>query len=255
MRRNGDMVSPFCDPYVSRRRPVRTFVVDDVVGLKPARRADAELGLRAAGEVLGGFDVALDERPFGARQLRIRDLALLLIRHGELAVADRGERLLLQPGAKILDRLVDRAGGQLGAAEHDADQAGTRRQRHRLAERSDGLLGLSRFEQRLALQLMEIRVVRHARDQRVDGPDGGARAAGAVGDDRARILRRQALVGARIAPCHRARAFDEGCELGAHHVVAKLQRGRIGRVPIRTLLRRRLQLLEAVARHRMRLCA
>ena len=45
--------------------------------------------------------------PFGAGELRVRDLALLLIGHGELAVADRGERLLLEPGAKIRDGVVE----------------------------------------------------------------------------------------------------------------------------------------------------
>ena len=77
----------------------------------------------------------------------------------------------------------------------------------RLAERPDRLARLARLEQDLALQLVEIGVVRHPRDQRVDGADRVARAAGAVGDDRARILRRQAVVGARIAPSHRRRAL------------------------------------------------
>ena len=62
------------------------------------------------------FDVAVDERAFGAGKLRVRDLALLLIGHGELPVADRGERLLRQAGAEIGDRVVEQAvvaGGEL----------------------------------------------------------------------------------------------------------------------------------------------
>ena len=126
-------------------------------------------------------------------------------------------------------------------------------QRHRLAKRPDRLARLAGFQQDLPLQLMEIGVVRHAADQVVDGAHGLARAAGAIGDDRARILGGEAVVGARVAAPGRRRAFGEGGELRPHHIVAELQLGAVFRGPELARLGRSPQLLEAVARHRMAL--
>ena len=76
-----------------------------------------------------------------------------------------------------------------------------------VAQRRDRFRRVAAFEQRLAFELVEIRIVRHALIKAVDLREGGAQVAEAVGRNGARIARRQAGVGRRIAPQH--------CESGA----------------------------------------
>ena len=128
-----------------------------------------------------------------------------------------------------------------------------RRKLDRALQRRDRFGGLAAFEQRLALQLVEIRIVRLGRDQRVDLDDGGAQVGMPVGRDRARVFRRQALVVDRIAARDRVAALHEAVELGAHQVVAKLKLRRILLVPVRARLGELLERAHALGRHRMRL--
>src|SRR4051812_24666212 len=103
----------------------RRFVVYDIVGLQPAGRSYLELCLRAAGKVPRRLDVAVDQRPVGARKVGVLGPALSRIGGGKLAIAERGERLRLQSGLEVGDRIVQQAvlaGRKFGAAQHDADQ-------------------------------------------------------------------------------------------------------------------------------------
>ena len=86
---------------------------------------------------------------------------------------------------------------------------------------------MAAFEQGLAFQLVEIRIVRLALDQSVDLADCLAQVAVTVGGNRPGIARRQAVVGRRITAQHGLRLFQEARQLGAHQVVAKLQFGRV----------------------------
>ena len=138
-------------------------------------------------------------------------------------------------------------------AEHDVDERRVWRELRGLPQRSDRLGGLAGFEQGLALQLVEIGVLRLRLDQRIDLRDRGARIAVAIGRDRAGVARRQAGVVRLIAPRDRVRAVHEAVELGARQVVAGLHRGRILLVPVRALPRDALQRGDALARQRMRL--
>ena len=63
------------------------------------------------------------------------------------------------------------------------------------AQRRDRFRRVAAFEQRLALQLVEIRVVGHRLDQAVDLREGGAHVAEAVGRNGARVARRHAGIG------------------------------------------------------------
>ncbi len=122
-----------------------------------------------------------------------------------------------------------------------------------MAERSDRVARLSGFKQRLSAQLVQVRIVRLLRDQNVDLRESAAQIAVAVGRDRARITRGRRHVGSRIAAERRPERVREREELRAHHVVAKLQLGRILLVVIGTLLREVFEVQNALARHRMAL--
>ena len=74
-----------------------------------------------------------------------------------------------------------------------------------------------------------------------------------IGRDRAGVAGRQACIGGGIAPVHGIRAFHEARDLGAHHVVTKLQRWVVLFIPVRTRLRQFLQRPDALRGHRMRL--
>ena len=128
-----------------------------------------------------------------------------------------------------------------------------RRELDRAPQRRDRLRGLAAFEQRLALELVEIRIVRLRLDQRVDLRDGGAQVGMAVGRDRAGVARRQAGVAHRIAARDRVAAVEEAGQLGAHQVVAQLQLRRVLLVPVRAGLGDRFERRDALGRHRMRL--
>ena len=138
---------------------------------------------------------------------------------------------------------VDRLFGGLGIVlriqrlgQHHLNQGRMRRELDRAVQRGDRLRGFAAFEQRLALQLVEIGVVRLRRDQGVDLGDGGAQVGMPIGRDRARVSRRQALVVDRIAAGDRVGAIQEADQLGAHQVVTQLQLRRILLVPVRARL-------------------
>ncbi len=145
------------------------------------------------------------------------------------------------------------AGGDQRLAEHDVDQRRVRRELRGLPQRADRLGRLAGFEQGLALELVEIGVLRLRLDQRIDLRDRGARIAEAIGRDGARVAGRQAVVVRLIAPRDPVRPVHEAVELGAREVVAGLHRRRILLVPVRAFPRDALQRGDALARQRMRL--
>ncbi len=106
---------------------------------------------------------------------------------------------------------------------------------HGAAQRRDRLGRVGAFEQRLALELVEIGIVGHRRDQTVDLRDGAVQIAEPVGRNGPRVARRQAGVGQRIVRQHHVRTFGEAVELRPHHVVAELQFRRVLLAPVRRL--------------------
>ena len=113
--------------------------------------------------------------------------------------------------------------------------AGVWRELHRAPQRRDRLGGLAAFQQRLALEFVEIGVVAAAPGSgRRSAPMRHAQIAEAVGRDRARITRRQAVVAAADSGARPVvRPVEEAVQLGAHQVVAQLQRRRVLLVPVR----------------------
>ena len=122
---------------------------------------------------------------------------------------------------------------------------------HRVAQRRDRLGRLAAFQQRLALEFVEIRIVRLRLDQAVDLRDGVARIAVTIGRDGAGIARRQAVVAERIAARDRVGPVEEAGQFGAHQVVAQLQLRRILAVEIGARLGQRFERGDAFGRHRM----
>ena len=184
----------------------------DVVGLHPAGRADRKAGLGAGGELARGPQVAAREGGLRGGEIGLGEVALAAIGHGELGIGVRRFRLARERGfaaactassAWALSLVAISAwpsmtwiSAGLGASC--------------MARRSGAIAsaGLPAFEQRLALELVEIGVVRLRLDQGVDLRQRGARVGEAIGRDRARIARRQARVaradsGARRCPAGR----------------------------------------------------
>ena len=143
---------------------------DDVVGLDPAGRSGRKPRLGARRKLARGLGVAAASAAC-AEAIGFGIVALAAVRHGKLGVDLRRVRLALHRDAQQRDRLVGVAriaGRDQRLAEHDADQRRVRGERGGAAQRRDRVGGPRAFEQALALQLVEIRVVRLRLDQRVD---------------------------------------------------------------------------------------
>ena len=107
-------------------------------------------------------------------------VALAAIGHGELRIGVRRLRLARQRGAQQrhgLLGILGVVGGDQRLAEHDLDQRRVVRERDGAAQRRDRFGRLAAFQQRLALELVEIRIVRLRLDQAVDLRDGAAQIA------------------------------------------------------------------------------
>ena len=131
------------------------------------------------------------------------EVAVVAIGHGELVIAAGQLGIARQRRAQQADRLVPILGlvhRHQALRQHHLDQRRGMGQLHRAAQRRDRLGGAAAFQQRLALELVEIGIGRLALDQPVDLADGVAQPAVAIGGDGARIARRQA----------RGRAADSG---------------------------------------------
>ena len=125
------------------------------------------------------------------------------------------------------------------------------RELHRAAQRRHRFGRMAAFQQRLALELVEIRIVRLRLDQLVDQRERAAQIGMAVGRDGARVARRQAVVAERVAARDRVGPVEEAGQLRPHHVVTQLQLGRILAVPIGARLGDRGERGDAFGRHRM----
>ena len=112
---------------------------------------------------------------------------------------------------------------------------------------------MAAFQQRLALKLIEVWIVRLCANQVVDLRNRCATIAVAIARDRARVARREAVIAERIAPHDRVWSVEEAGQLGAHHVVTQLQLRRILVIPIGACFRDLLECGDAVGRHRVTL--
>ena len=155
--------------------------------------------------------------------------------HGQLFVGVGGFGFLGDGGPQQRNGLVrqlDIVGGDQRLPQKDLNQSRIGRELDRAAQRRDCFHRMAALEQRLTLELVEIRIVRHRFDQAVDQSDGVAQIAEAVGHDGARVTRRHRGIGCRVAPHHHVGPFHEAPELRPHHVVAELQLRRVFLVPI-----------------------
>ena len=140
-------------------------------------------------------------------------VALAAVGHGELGVGLRRFRLALRARAQQRDRLVGIrlvVGGDQRLASMIWISVAIRRELRR-RWRSGAIASAGcRLRAGLALQLVEIGIVRLRLDQRVDlRRCAPRRARMPIGRDGARIARRQAGVARRIAPRDRVRPLDE----------------------------------------------
>ena len=139
--------------------------------LDPAGRTGREAGLGARGKLARGLLSPRASAACAEARSASAIVTLAAVRHGELRVDFRHLRLARHGDAQQRDRLVGilvLAGRDQRLAEHDADQRGVRRKRRGAAQRRDRLGGMRALEQRLALELMEVGIVRLRLDQRVD---------------------------------------------------------------------------------------
>ena len=108
--------------------------------------------------------VAAHERGLRRGEIGLRKVALAAIGHGELGIAVDRFGLAGKRGAQQRDRLVGglrrRSMAIQRLRQHDLDQRRLGRKLDGAPQRRDRLGGLAAFEQRLALQFMEIRIVR-----------------------------------------------------------------------------------------------
>ena len=124
---------------------------------------------------------------------------------------------------------------------------------HGLPQRRDRLGGAAAFQQRLAFEFVEIGIGRLGLNKAIDLADRLAQIGVAVGRDRARVTRGQAVIAERIAPRHRIGPFQEAGQFGAHQVVPRLQVRRVLDVEIGAGLDQSIERGDAIGRHRMRL--
>ena len=148
-------------------------------------------------------------------------------------------------------RLV--AGGIERLRQQNLDQRRRGRELRGAAQWRDRFRGVAAFEQRLTLEFVEIGVVRHFADQRVDLRHRVAQVAVTIGGDGAGIARGQAGIAQRIATADALAAIDEAVKLGAHQIVAQLQLGGVLLVPGRARFREHFERGDTLGRHRMRL--
>ena len=182
---------------------------DDIVGAHPGGRADGQAGLGARRKLPRGPDVAAREGGLRGGEIGLGEVALAAIGHGELSIGVGRFRFAAERGAQKRDGLfgvLGVVGGDQRLAEHDVDQRRAVRERHRVAQRRDRLGRVAAFQQRLALELIEIRIVRLRLDQAVDLRDGVAPVAVAIGRDGAGIARRQAVIARADSGDRRCRA-------------------------------------------------
>ena len=98
---------------------------------------------------------------------------------------------------------------------------------------------------------MKIGVAGHALDKRVDLLDRLGWIAIKIGEDRIAIESGQRLHVVAEDPLHGALAHCVGGDLGTGQIMAEQQRVRIAAIEVGRLLRQGLQVLDALARHRM----
>ena len=102
----------------------------------------------------------------------------------------------------------------------------------------------------MALQLIEIRIVRLRTDQIVDMRKGVTQIAETIRRNRARVARRKADVGLRVAAQNFVGPVHETVQLRPHHVVPELQLRRVFLIPVLGV-REIGQRGHALLRHRM----
>ena len=118
--------------------------------------------LGAGGNLPRRLDIAAHEGGLGGGEIRTRKVVLLAVRHGELAVGIRDSGSRFNAACRI-DTASSRCARSLrsdqGLPQHDLDQRRVGRELDGLPQRRDRLRRLARFQQSLALELMEIRIL------------------------------------------------------------------------------------------------
>ena len=150
-------------------RVLGDLTLDDVVGLHPGGRADRQTGLGARGELARGLDVAAREGGLRGGEIGLREVALAAVGHGELRVGVRplpARVRARRAAARSPRRRPWRCSVAISAcASMIWISARLWRERDGAAQRRDRLGGAAAFEQRLALELVEIGIVRLRLDQ------------------------------------------------------------------------------------------
>src|SRR5215472_1469627 len=133
----------------------------DIVRLHPTGRADREAGLGARRELARGQQLAAHERGLGGGKVGAREIALAAIGHGELGIGFGRFRLPPQRVLKQRHRLLAMGvGGDKRLRQQDLNERWVGSELRSVAQWSNRLRWLAAFEQSLALELVEIGVLR-----------------------------------------------------------------------------------------------
>ena len=127
--------------------------------------------LGARGQLAGSLEIAALERGLRRGEVGVGEVAFAAVGHRKLGVSFRRFRLARDRGAQQTDRFFGEfriVGGDQRLRQHDLDQRIFVRKLRRLTQRRDSLGRPGPFEQRLAFEFMEIRIVRLRLDQCVD---------------------------------------------------------------------------------------
>src|SRR5579862_734838 len=226
--------------YAKRAGPLTLVVGDDVVGPYPTGGADGKSLLGAFREFARCFVVAAGEGGLCRGKIGIGKVAFATVGHRQRRISVVVLGLGDERHMKELNRLLRQlgiVGGDQRLSEENLNERRSRRERYGAAQRRDRLFRVAALRERLTFKFVKVGIVGHRRDQAIDLRDGVTRVAVAISGDGPRVAGGQTIIGRRIMAQNFARTLGKTKELGAHHVVAKLQLRRIFVVPIRRRFR------------------